>query len=437
MCAKRKDPSEPKPAEKDVAELFAEENNGQFRYDPKQKQWYTFDGTWRPDLLGEAFNAAMRVAEAACGEGDHRASVLRASYINAVLEIASKSPHMATHPLAWDLDRFLLGTPKGTVDLRTGQLRPGNPTDLISRSTSVAPAEDENCPIFKTLIHFMTQGDAEYAGQVKRWFGYTTTGDMSAQKVVYMFGPGGNGKGVLLRTCFSILGSYAGILPESTLVDRGYTHPSDVAFLRGLRLAMVTETRMGARWRENIFNGVSGADPMTARDMRTSFGTFRPECKLTIAGNTPPDFQGVNDAARRRLMVFPVMAKPKVVNPKLEEQLIPEYPAILRWLINGALEWQKTGLGSCRAVEQATEKYFDQQDLLARWIDEYVVREPEVMTPISDLYANWQNFLMREGEDRESLRAFGKRLTSAGYPSEVRKINGHSTRVRLGLGLSH
>lgn len=435
MCAKRKDPSEPKPAELDIARLFAEENNGLFRYDPEHEQWYVFDGTWRPDLLGEVFNAAMRVAEAQCREAEHRASMLRAAYIYGVVDTASKSEHMATHPLAWDRDRFLLGTPKGTVDLRTGELRPGNPDDLIARSTSVAPAEEENCPNFKALIDFMTQGDAEYASQLKRWLGYSATGDMSAQKAVYMFGPGGNGKGVLLRTCFSILGGYAGILPESTLVDRGYTHPSDVAFLRGLRMAMVTETRMGARWRENIFNGVSGADPMTARDMRTKFGTFRPECKLTIAGNTPPDFQGVNDAARRRLMVFPVMAKPKEVNPKLEEQLIPEYPAILRWLINGAVEWQDKGLGSCRVVEQATEKYFDQQDLLARWIDEYVIRDPDLMTPVSELYVNWQNFLMREGEDRETLRTFGKRLTSAGYPSEVRKINAQSTRVRLGLGL--
>ena len=36
----------------------------------------------------------------------------------------------------WDRDPWLLGTPGGTVDLRTGMLRPASPDDGITKVTS-------------------------------------------------------------------------------------------------------------------------------------------------------------------------------------------------------------------------------------------------------------------------------------------------------------
>jgi phage/plasmid-associated DNA primase len=41
----------------------------------------------------------------------------------------------------WNRDHFLLGTPDGTVDLRTGELRPADPKDFITMVTAVAPAQ--------------------------------------------------------------------------------------------------------------------------------------------------------------------------------------------------------------------------------------------------------------------------------------------------------
>ena len=52
----------------------------------------------------------------------------------------------ATTAERWDRDPFLLGTPDGTVDLRTGKLREPDPRDGITKITAVAPAETANCP---------------------------------------------------------------------------------------------------------------------------------------------------------------------------------------------------------------------------------------------------------------------------------------------------
>ncbi len=64
------------------------------------------------------------------------------------------------------------------------------------------------------------------------------------------------------------------------------------------------------------------------------------------------------------------MFQPKVVDKALAEKLKPEYPAILRWLIEGCLDWQKNGLQRPKVVTEATDSYFAQQDSVQQFIDD-------------------------------------------------------------------
>ena len=46
-------------------------------------------------------------------------------------------------------------------------------------------------------------------------------------------------------------------------------------------------------------------------------------------------------------------------DPKLVEKLKAEWPAILRWVLDGCLEWQRIGLAPPAIVTEATDRYFD------------------------------------------------------------------------------
>lgn len=437
MCAKR---NTLQLSQKDVAAKLSTGEGASFRLNRSTGDWMMFtEGNWRIDRLGAVRHEILCLAEAEVNDPDDRPSVLNNGFVSGTMKLAEHMPRFSTVSGDWDQNPFLLGTPNGTVDLKTGTFRAAEEEDLISRSTSVDPAETEDCPQFKAFLDFTTNGDSELTRFIQRWLGYSTTGDMSEQKLVYLYGPGGNGKGVLIRAILGILGDYARIVPESTLIARGHTHPNDLALLEGLRFAAATETETGSRWREGIINQVTGADPLTARRMRGEFFTFQPQCKLTISGNTAPDHNRVNDAAKRRFKVVEMRARvpEDQINLRLDADLRAEYPGILRWLINGCLAWQEHGLGSCDAVDRATHGHFKEQDLLGRWMEECIVVDQEAVSPVSDLYHSWRGFLQAAGEDAESQRAFSKRLSAAGYPSEVRKLDGQSTRVRLGLGLPH
>lgn len=435
MCAKRKTSQL---SQKDVAAKLSTGEGRSFRLNKSTGDWLVFtEGNWRVDRLGAVRHEILCLAEAEVHNPADRPSVLNNGFVSGTLKLSENMPCFSTVSEDWDQNPFLLGTPSGTVDLKTGEFRSAEEDDLISRSTSVNPAAIEDCPTFKAFMAFVTQNDAQLMRFLQRWLGYCLTGDMSEQKLVYLYGPGGNGKGVLIRVILGILGDYGRIVPESTLIARGNTHPSDLAILEGLRFAAATETETGSRWREGIINQVTGADPLTARRMAKEFFTFQPQCKLMISGNTAPDHNRVNDAAKRRFKVVEMRARvpEDEVNPHLDQDLRAEYPGIFRWLINGCLAWQEHGLGSCDAVDRATNGHFKEQDLLGRWIEECVIVDREAISPVSDLYHSWRNFLLAVGEDAESQRAFSKRLSAAGYLSEVRKLDGHSTRVRLGLGL--
>ena len=79
--------------------------------------------------------------------------------------------------------------------------------------------------------------------------------------------------------------------------------------------------------------------------MRQDFFEFMPQFKLIIAGNHKPGLRSVDEAIRRRfnLVPFTVTIPPEERDPKLAEKLKAEWPGILQWMIEGCLEWQRTG----------------------------------------------------------------------------------------------
>ena len=83
-----------------------------------------------------------------------------ASTIAAVVNLARSNRASVAAPESFDADPWLLGTPGGTVDLRTGQLRPARRKDLIVRQASVAPVF-EPPTLWLQFFYEIFDGDSE------------------------------------------------------------------------------------------------------------------------------------------------------------------------------------------------------------------------------------------------------------------------------------
>src|SRR5262249_39692966 len=125
----------------------------------------------------------------------------KASTAAGIEKFARADPRLATESGQWDQDTWLLVTPDGTVDLQTGELRPARREHLLTRLVAVAPAPAGTAtPMWLAFLEEATRGDQELIAYLQRVAGYCLTGDVSEQALFFIYGAGGNGKGVFINT---------------------------------------------------------------------------------------------------------------------------------------------------------------------------------------------------------------------------------------------
>src|SRR5262249_25073615 len=162
-----------------------------------------------------------------------------------------------------------------------------------------------------------------------------------------------------------------------------------------------------------------------------------PTLKLFITGNSRPRLDNVDAAMRRRLLMVPftVQIPQAERDPYLAVKLEQEWPAILRWAVDGCLEWQRIGLAPPKIVTEATEEYFSNQDLHQQWLDEWTADGgPYAFTPLNTLFASWKkwcedhnlvagsaNLLSDTLADRGFVRK--RRNTGSGFVSLILKTH--------------
>ena len=199
-----------------VAWAFAAAVRGKFVFDHTSQQWFRWgDGRWSLDAKAGAFHAVRRYCHALRSKAaDAPRSMAGIGFISNVERAARTDPRVAVSHEDWDRDRWLLGVPGGVVDLRTGKMRPGEPGLYIRRQTAVAPAAPGAvAPLWQAFLDGATQGDKHLQGFLQRFAGYLLTGDVTEEVLTFLYGPGGNGKGVFLGAVTAILADYAVAVP--------------------------------------------------------------------------------------------------------------------------------------------------------------------------------------------------------------------------------
>jgi putative DNA primase/helicase len=418
-----------------VARVFAKRYAGKLLHDHDSGRWYKWVGShWQSDNTDLAFQFARTLGRdlTAGGKANELKEVRKVSFAGGVERFARGDRAFAVSQADWDKDPYLLGTPGGTVDLRTGQMRPADPSDRITKVTAVAPAETADCPTWLRFLQEVTKGDAGYIRFLQQWAGYCLTGDTSEQSLCFAFGPGGNGKGVTINTFAGIMGDYALSAAMETFTASKYDrHPTEVASLRGARLVTASETEEGRAWAESRIKQITGGDTMRARHMRQDEFEFRPNLKLLIIGNHKPRVSNVDDAMKRRLNLLPFLFKPENPDPHLEEKLKAEWPGILRWMLEGCLDWQKHRLVRPEVVKVATAEYFEAQDTMADWLAakcKVDTGNAAYTATTKELFESWSIYTKALNEPPGTERTFSEALEKRGFPrnKHVKTISGEA-----------
>jgi putative DNA primase/helicase len=349
--------------------------------------------------------------------------------------IVALTKHRVTARLRdFDRDPYLLNVSNGTIDLKTGVLRPHRKEDLVTKLAPVEYDAAAEAPTWDQFLKEIMNGVEALVRFLQLAVGYSLTGLTIEQVLFILYGTGANGKSTLLTIISEALGDYAMATPvETLLIKRDGAISNDVARLVGARFVTASEVADNRRLDESLVKQLTGGDPITARFLHREFFEFTPSFKLFLAANHTPRIRGTDEAIWRRIRLIPfeVTIPERQRDKKLLEKLRPELPGILAWAVRGCLDWQASGdLEVPGEVRVATAAYRAEEDVIAGFLEDCCFVAPHLKVRSSDLYAAYIPWCKDMGEAPCSQKLLGRQLSERGFvPAKA------GTRFWRGLGL--
>jgi putative DNA primase/helicase len=351
-----------------------------------------------------------------------------------------------------DSDPWALNVENGTIDLRTGVLRPHAAADLITKLAPVSYDPAAQCPRFKRFLGEIFRGDQTVVDFLQRWYGYAATGITREQALLIKFGPGGNGKSTLGEVLDGVLGEYStpatlGLLTSKSGSDTA--HHAEIADLLGRRLVTASESEDGAKLKEALLKQLTGGDALKGKRLYGQLFSFKPTHKIELLTNHKPVIKGSDFSIWRRIMLlnFPVKfgsadevqagEAMALKDTTLGAALRGELPGILAWVVEGAQLWATNALKAPRAVLDASAEYRQEQDHVAEFLGERCTLDPAARQSLPALYQAYKLWCHDAGRDFPLTRQRLMDELERRVPRFVKPaIAGRSNGVTLVIGLS-
>jgi putative DNA primase/helicase len=421
------------------------------RYIPGSKLWYNWEGyQWlknddmeyervvRGHLTALAQRLMARAANVGKSEKKPFVEAARryqsASGIDSVVRLLRAK--VATAISAFDTDRYVLNTPAGVYDLKTGAVRESTPEMMLSRSAHLAP-EKAGFPLWQRFLEDLTGEDPKLIHYLKKMAGYALTGDVSEKTLWFLWGSDADtGKSTFVRVIGTLLGSYADSVDVSVFVNEKGARVEALARLPGVRLVTATEPSSGHAWDEKRIKAITGGDTIEARFLYGQPFTYDPQFKIVIVGNHEPEIKNVDDAMFRRIHIVPLNRKvprEKQIENLAEILIEREGPQILQWMIDGCVAWHTEGLKPPQAVLRQTEEYRETEDVLSQWLGDECEMEGEVSR--QELYTHWGIWCRQRGENPGGLKSFKRKLDAKHLPIENKLVGRRRLQGYSGVSL--
>ena len=423
---KTEKPEAVKYSEDAQAKVFVEMQNGNLKYVEENDRWYNYnDYYWEELSRLTVFEAARlmnrQTALTIPKEAKLKKQISSRRFTQQVEAFARHDERCLLPIEELDSDPWLLGTPAGIIDLRTGRPIDASLRPYVTMTTAVAPADvadKTTCPLFLEFMDEFTKCDEKLKKYLLQYAGYSLTGIMSEQCLLFLYGDGNNGKTVFIQLLRWLFGAYAITAAIELFVTTGVgKHLTGFAALHRKRLIIANETQKGHTLRMDVIKAITGQDPISANFMRQDMFEFLPVGKMMMFGNHKPSLPNAGKAERKRIRMVPCnleLAEAEI-DKDLLAKLMAEGPGILRALIDGCLDWQKNGLVTPECVEEHTENYFYTQNSFNKWVEACCEVGPNEKDASTVLWKSWQGWSKQNSVETGTETAFSESLKEAGY----------------------
>lgn len=386
------------------------------------------------------------------------------THINAALEAAKT---LLSIPLSeYNRSPYLLNVQNGTIDVRSGVLRPHDPADRITLIAAVDYIPRATHEDLDKALAGLARNDTGLPLYMQRYLGSMTTG-LHCKSFLYIWGEANAGKTSLIEAAILALGDpngygYAAKISPKVFTLKGGAAASGENASPAMHKLMdkhgvfMDESAAGFPDVEVTKIAASGG-LMTTRTLHGKPISWRSKLKIIFAGNKrmamPTDDAGIEE--RLTASYLPVNLATyeggKHMDSDLDMRLRDraQLEAILAWLVEGGHDWlaegaTKDALRITPLMHAEKAAYTGSMDPLEDFFDDCVqiIDESQPFEPYLPLKTTtWRSMYVTwcksRGVPEMPARDFADALTKRGFPARqtTRKVAGVSYSGKLRLGM--
>ncbi|WP_368862725.1 phage/plasmid primase, P4 family [Staphylococcus haemolyticus] len=314
----------------------------------------------------------------------------------------------------FDKDFDLFNTQNGYLNLKTGELKEHDKQQYFTKISNVEYTDKSDCPKWEEFLNDIFLDNRELIKFIQRAVGYSLSGYTTEQVLMVLYGNGRNGKSVFLDILNEIFGNYAtNIQPQAIMASKTQSDASpEIAKLDGARLVTTTEPNEGERFDEGLIKQLTGGDRVSARKLYENEFEFTPQFKLWMATNHKPYVRGRDDGIWRRFVIIPFEKQIPLeeIDRDLTNKLKKELPAIMKWCVDGFLEWQRIGLSEPAIIKEQRDEYRTEMDSIAAFIEECCDTNPMQKIKASELFNAYDRWAKENHQHVMSNTKFGREM---------------------------
>ena len=429
-----------------LAAAFVDLHGREWRYNVDAKRWFRFDQhVWQPSDVAQDVVSAMlaerglQIYQTAPGsQAEKRYRVLQSWGTTAsVMKVLQGHPQMVVREADFDAHPHLLNTPAGVIDLRTGKMSDHDPTLLIRNITQVSPDYlafnnyEDACPRFFMVLQNVAAGRGWVIRAIRAWFAYCLTGALKHQALLFLHGPPGVGKSLIIQILFDLLHAYSFLIEESFFSKNGGDAKRfDMANIVGKRLLFMDETQLGMTWDETRASKGASAKRLSAEIKFGRTIQFDNTTKICIVGNHKPNFVAADTGGLTSRMLLLEAGgvnyrepKNKGIDGLLDIIVAEEGPAILMWALEACVaDYRTPGLFDelMEEAREAAKAYAMEDSTLRQWVADEMCERPDLSIDTMEAFRKFLDFAKGISSNNRApnikLSAF-KQALKAAFPS--------------------
>lgn len=299
----------------------------------------------------------------------------------------------------------LLPLQNGVLDITTAQLRNHEPDNLntycLDVSMRIDPANMPDCPQWKQFLAAAI-GDPDTIRELQKFFGYCYTRETRHEKALLLIGPGGDGKGTIIKILRALLGEInCSTVGMSDMLDQFHR-----VMLVGKLLNSTTEIRSEVFQSDLLKQIISGEATSAAQKHKPAF-SFNPVAKHIFSGNSYPAIKDHTDGLYRRLLIIEMdkqFATTGHADLYLYDKLLAERDAIFLWGLRGLQLLQKEGFTPSMFMLDCLDTFKQLNNPMLNFVRDNIEECPHgTFTSSLDIYNTYKTYCGKRGNQVHSL----------------------------------